>query len=676
MADLVYKIGADVTDLEKGVAKAESALKDVGGTINKTVTPAINTSTQALQSFDKTIKQTSSELNTIKPAAVNGANALNSIGQVTRDLPFGFIAIQNNLPQVVDSFGALAKQSGGALPALKALGASLAGPAGIAFAFGAVTAGVTSLIQKYGSLGEAFNVILGITKPLTEGQIAYNKALYEAAGGAAAEEAKISILTKTLLNNQKPQSDRISAYNELNKVAPELVAGIKEENALTTQSSILIQANAETRKRSIQLKIQEAGINAVLQTNETKLAELRQKLTLADQEYVKSAANLNKAQKQGLVTGFASQTQQQAALTDFNNSANAVTNLRNQINALTKEQDGYLNQLDPVINGIAEINTETNKRIKAAQEQEKAEKKTAAELERAAKAAKNYKYELQSLSEFKLNPEQLDVKNQIERLQELANVVLNVKASEEKRLAALKELQSIEPALFKGLDLQSKNYDKLKASIDVTNEGYLLQLNYLNSIAKASDKIQPQKAIANITPTAAAPITAPTALPAAIDEFLAKQNQAKDALIDFRKQANLSAAYNLLNDTFFSPIQDLFSNFLETGKFAMADFGKAVLKAINQIVAKIVATGIIALLFTLFTGGFGAAAGGAAGGFKQVLGAIGGSLGFSGGKVAAPSFAGIGGGSLGMSGQVNVVLRGSDLVGSINRTNATINRVG
>jgi hypothetical protein len=29
-----------------------------------------------------------------------------------------------------------------------------------------------------------------------------------------------------------------------------------------------------------------------------------------------------------------------------------------------------------------------------------------------------------------------------------------------------------------------------------------------------------------------------------------------------------------------------------------------------------------------------------------------------------------------MSGQVNVVLRGSDLVGALNRTNATINRVG
>jgi hypothetical protein len=40
------------------------------------------------------------------------------------------------------------------------------------------------------------------------------------------------------------------------------------------------------------------------------------------------------------------------------------------------------------------------------------------------------------------------------------------------------------------------------------------------------------------------------------------------------------------------------------------------------------------------------------------------------------NFGGIQGGGLGMSGQVNVVLRGSDLVGAINRTNSQIKRVG
>ena len=83
---------------------------------------------------------------------------------------------------------------------------------------------------------------------------------------------------------------------------------------------------------------------------------------------------------------------------------------------------------------------------------------------------------------------------------------------------------------------------------------------------------------------------------------------------------------------------------------------------------------------TIFSGGFGAAAGKGAGtsgflaGITNVLSGIGKAIGIGG--VANPSFGGVQAGSLGMSGQVNVVLRGSDLVGSLNRTNATINRVG
>ena len=93
--------------------------------------------------------------------------------------------------------------------------------------------------------------------------------------------------------------------------------------------------------------------------------------------------------------------------------------------------------------------------------------------------------------------------------------------------------------------------------------------------------------------------------------------------------------------------------------------------------AKVIATGIIALLFTIFTGGFGAAAGGSAGGFAKIIGAVSSSLGFGGAKsVAAPSFGGVQGGGMQMAGAVNLTLRGSDLVGSINRTNSTINKVG
>lgn len=561
--------------------------------------------------IDKAISNASKSIDKIRPAAANGANALNALSQVARDAPFGFIAIQNNLPILFDQFGALTKQAGGVGGALKSLGATLAGPTGITFAIGAVIAGATALTQKYGSVGEGIKVLLGISKELTESQKAFNKAVNETSGNLITEQYRVETLTKTLLNQKAPQADRLAAYGELKKIAPDVVAGIRDENSLTKESSILIEANAKARKELVRLKIQEAGITAALTSNETKLAELRTKLTLADQEYVKAAKDLNNANKQNIITGFASQTQQQAALSTFNDAAESVKTLRNQIDKLTSDNQIYLNQLDPTTNAIAQINEQTRQRVE------------------------------------------------------------NIKKEDE----ALKNLTKTQKAA-----LAQAERDR-QANLRATNERIARQ-DFLNKVElkdlrnNIKERRKLEREIQAPTPT-----TLPTTPTIPINTQVLQNNAkiAQDALNQIKKDANLTAAYDLANQTFFDPITNAFENFLNTGKFAFKEFGQAVIKAINQIVAKIIATGIIALLFTLFTGGFGAAAGGAAGGFKTVGSIIGGALGFGGlgkARVQEPSFGGVSGGALQMAGAVNLSLRGSDLVGAINRTNATINRVG
>ena len=83
-------------------------------------------------------------------------------------------------------------------------------------------------------------------------------------------------------------------------------------------------------------------------------------------------------------------------------------------------------------------------------------------------------------------------------------------------------------------------------------------------------------------------------------------------------------------------------------------------------ISDLAAAGIARILTSILTGGQSDAilAGGSI--FDAIFGK----------KVAAPSFSGVGGGPLQMAGAVNLQLRGSDLVASINRTNTTINRVG
>lgn len=135
-------------------------------------------------------------------------------------------------------------------------------------------------------------------------------------------------------------------------------------------------------------------------------------------------------------------------------------------------------------------------------------------------------------------------------------------------------------------------------------------------------------------------------------------------------QARLQQITNLLNQTFFQPLQDAFINLFENGEFNFKSFADAVISNIKRMVASVLASGIIKIFANLLSGGFSGTLGAGADVIQSILGSL------FGGGVANPSFGGVGPGSLGMSGQVNVVLRGSDLVGSLNRTNATINRVG
>jgi hypothetical protein len=138
--------------------------------------------------------------------------------------------------------------------------------------------------------------------------------------------------------------------------------------------------------------------------------------------------------------------------------------------------------------------------------------------------------------------------------------------------------------------------------------------------------------------------------------------------------AKLQEVEAILTNTFFQPLENAFMNLFETGKFGFKAFADAVLKQIQQMVAKIIATGIIKLIANILVPGSGGVANGAAAGFGKIIADI--FSGIGGNRTANPSFGGVGPGSMGMSGQVNVVLRGSDLVGALNRTNATINRVG
>jgi hypothetical protein len=147
-------------------------------------------------------------------------------------------------------------------------------------------------------------------------------------------------------------------------------------------------------------------------------------------------------------------------------------------------------------------------------------------------------------------------------------------------------------------------------------------------------------------------------------DYLKSQFQSLQAVFDKTK--------NSIESSLVEPFGLLFDNLTTKGKSAFEGFGKMAIGIIKRIAAQLIASGIANLISNILFPQVGVA--------KGIMGTLssftkgGGFLGFGG--VAAPSFGGVGAGQFGMSGSVNMVLRGSDLVGSINRTNSTINRVG
>ena len=512
--------------------------------------------------------------------------ALNSLSLVAQDLPFGFIGIQNNLPGVISSFGELTKEAGGVGGAVKQLSSSLVGPAGLFLAFSVVTAGATFLIQKYGSLGNAVNVLTSSNKAATIAQLAFNKAILEGSIDSTAESAKINILVKTLTNLKAPLADRLASYDQLKKIQPQILGGISEENSLNEKSAAIINNLAQQRKDYVRLRIQENAINGVLNKNAAESLVLEEKVLGAAKQL---SATIEKRNK---LSGRALSAREQETLLVLIEKEKAQTktlkDLTNEYNTINGVTQSYLDKLDPLVIGIAKYDKVTRDLSESLKKQKKDTDSSA-------------------MSFYKYNGKLIG--------QEAAFSKFVVGQT----------------------NLQVKAIDKLIAS--------RVKYRKETSLEKATELVP------KVISTEAKIVKN--------QKFLDTQAIA----------AEFALAKELIDGVFFNPIAESFENFINTGKFTFDEFAKNIKANIAKIVAQIAASKIVELLGTIFAGPI---AGGLSqgGGFLSAIGSI------------LPAFRantrfegvrplGLGGGQ-----KIDLVLRGTDLVGSINRTNSQISRVG
>lgn len=279
----------------------------------------------------------------IQDFAKSSRIALTNLSLVIQDLPFGFIGIQNNLPFVIKSFQELSKESGGVGNALKSLGSQLIGPGGLFFAFSAVTTGLTLLTQQYGSLSNAANILLGIQKSQKQVLEDYNKELDKSVSNERVEVANLESLSNILTSTNSSQTQRVGAYNMLNKSFPDLLKGLEREKVLSGE------VNGEINKRigliTTQIRL-EGQRNAIIKL-----------LDEATTNYVRSLRN---AENQDFLSGLGN-TIRGLLSGDLNPFSQKLTGVALGIGSAYKETKFWTDRLIELNNSLTDVNGQVAK---------------------------------------------------------------------------------------------------------------------------------------------------------------------------------------------------------------------------------------------------------------------------------------------------------------------------
>lgn len=589
------KINQEIDGLEDKVQNLENLGGRVGG--------SANAASGGLKNLEKTSR--------------DARIAVTSLSLVAQDLAFGFIAIQNNIPQLQQSFAALKAGTNGSKETFAALREALVGPAGMFLAFSVVTGAVTFAIQKYGSLSGAIEALFGrytdlgdVVKRAKEEIDKFNKSLVtnnelisKSFASVQGNITKAEALGKVVLDLTKSENERKLALQSLQKldknrfkafdVEKNKLDGLKVALDGYTQGQI---AASKADTFSNQLNRQ----SEIVETNRNALFSLQEQIDELTKKYPNITSEVKNYEKAQL-----------AATKTFGVrpfiSIPEKDVLRFQ--QLTTESEKFSKQLIDSNNKLEELRATTSSFVTEAS------------------AADTFEEAATGVNKLKKAVKDLDIA-ELERQGRIAAFKLEEQAYKN-RLKAVEDNIKAEGKLFDEIE---KRFAQDAADAD-----------------KLTKKVAPNASIERTT----------------------------EPLAEIQRQYQL--AFTAINQTFFEPLQNLFETFLNTGKFTFKEFTKSVLKSITAVVSKLAATGVITGLMYLLNpsgmlAGFGGSFGGGQGGGNGILSALGSVF---GAQPRRPDFNGVrpqGGGRGGE--KVEFQIRGTNLVGVLNRANGEINRIG
>lgn len=647
--------------------------------------------------------------NGIKKGSAEAGRALTSLSLVAQDLPFGFIGIQNNLPAVIQTFGQLKTAAPAAGGALKALGSALVGPAGLFLAFSAVTGAVTFAIQKYGSLGAAYDALVGKIDPLAKiistvnddlenfnkGFLTTDQAIGKATASTEAQIIKVRQLSQAVLDTTKSENTRKFALQQLKSidearfgrydVEKGKLAGLEQSVQSYTRAII---ANSVAQKLS-----DRAGDALIARNSALSLFTAQEKIVNDLIQKYPDLQRQAKKYKDDLIRTQGQLGQRPIATPEVLDFAAASDKL-----------EIYRKQLQDINAVYRQTRTEaisaTDESIKFGEALAEATKETKGGTGGTGKKSIFIEpIDAQSLDEA------FNLDKIIANLNKYGNVLIDINKSEKERKNALRELSEINPEYFnqfkigkssvtdakiqiegfiRALLAQKKAQEDALAAAKINNQ---FRKNEENGIAAVGDKYRILESVVSTLPETIEEVEKSFRNATLNADKLFKLDFSKfDTSFDFDLLSKgfqlieestkniknnitsaLSGLQNILQDTFF--------DLLDEGKANWKEFGDSVIKEIKRITTALLAKALIEGLANLISGGTLGTASAVAKGLKSIdTASLGEWLDITPG---AANFGQIRGNQgVNMSGQVVMTLRGSDLVGAMNRTNTSISRVG
>lgn len=399
MAKLEVEFGADLSQLKSKLAEAQVLLENLKkqksadfklGLDTVNLQKQINDAKANITSLTTQIKSNASAMDTHSKATANGGNTLMQFSRIAQDAPYGIIGIGNNLTATAESFGYLAKSSGGAGNALKAIGSSIMGTGGVLLAVSLATAAFTYMSQNGLSLGDVINKLRG---NFDEFASSMREANAEAAKNSAEEISSLNALASVSQNVSLSMRDRMTAVNELQSTYPAYFGNLTKEQILngdlkgiidSVTDALLAKAKAAAYSSRIS-KLAEEEINIT-----EKITKAKNDLRDAEKEAGKQRSNTAMAYSAGGVGAALG-----ASANQVNNYRQSIYDLEASLKQNIKTQRQYQSEVNKQTANSIRLEEKAPKPQKVAKVKKETFKKDT-EFDNNAEAALQGRYDIEA----------------------------------------------------------------------------------------------------------------------------------------------------------------------------------------------------------------------------------------------------------------------------------------